>query len=79
MKKILEDIYNDNFCQSLVDTLTEEEKEIVSKEVEDIASEIQNIVDFFKTISSDNEKRELFAKSINDILSKEAEFWQQKS
>ena len=69
MKKILEDIYNDNFCQSLVDTLTEEEKEIVSKEVED----------FFKTISSDNEKRELFAKSINDILSKEAEFWQQKS
>jgi len=79
MKKILEDIYNDNFCQSLVDTLSEEEKEIVSKEVEDIASEIQNIVDFFKTISSDNEKRELLAKSINDILSKEAEFWQQKS
>ena len=50
MKKIIDEIYEDDFCKSLSEKLTEEEKKIVSKEVE----------------------------SMESILSKGAEFWQQK-
>tara|TARA_B100000700_G_C14592412_1_gene645244 strand:+ start:80 stop:319 length:240 start_codon:yes stop_codon:yes gene_type:complete len=78
MKKIIDEIYEDDFCKSLSEKLTEEEKKIVSKEVENIVNEVQRIVDTFSEAMNNSKNKEIFAKSMESILSKGAEFWQQK-